>query len=253
VPDFTYAWQSGPPFLSMTAIMRDILTNNKISHQRVLQKDIEGRTLRTLSHAVAATLLYSVARRHTEEPNYLSDILFILRQLLALGADLHARDKYGATPFDYLCNGIHHGVYTEEERNYNRERVYNLVVRQWFEELHSHGIDLHAYAREEERLHQGGVLIDFYRIRVGLVRRVRFFYGTSTNELSLSVGDELVDIQIAIEQQIPGCWPEYDDTDDRYVVKDPVPFAGWSLHFKPPEETEQDAPESTGIQLHHTV
>jgi hypothetical protein len=55
-------------------------------------------------------------------------------------------------------------------------------------------------------------------------------------------GGGLVDIQIAIEQQIPGCWPKYDDTDDRYVMKDPVPFAGWPLHFKSPEETEQDAP-----------
>jgi hypothetical protein len=227
VPDNTYAWQSGfSGGPRPTACTRDVFMKNGMSGERALHIDNEAHTLRTLSHAVAVNLLYLASYSLDA-----SDTLFILTQLLAVGGDLHARDGWMATPFDYLCYGMNYlnGIWATIL--YARDAKHNFAVLLWFKTLHSHGIDLHAYAREEEHLHPNGILISSGLVRVNFNRRFNFVYGTAWNELSLSVEDELIDIPV--EQQIPGCWPGYDDKDDREIITDMEPFPSWSVHFKP--------------------
>ena len=112
VADFTLAWQCGRCYGALpTGYARAAFAKNTISPQRALHIDKESGTQRTLLHAVAANLADL-----TVVPFDTGDALFILKQLLNVNTDLHARDKYGATPFDYLCYGSHHYRYVQEEK-----------------------------------------------------------------------------------------------------------------------------------------
>jgi hypothetical protein len=229
VADYTLAWQCGRCYGALpTAYARAAFAKNAISPQRALHIDKEAGTQRTLLHAVAANLADSAV-----VPFDSCDTLFILKQLLNVNANLHARDKYGATPFDYLCYGTHHSRDVREEQ-------YKSAMLQWIQALHSQGLDLHAYAEEEDRLHPTGTLIHCCQLRIGVIRKFQFLYGASKDELSINVED--VSVGIPIEQQVPGCWPEYDEKDHREIINDMVPFSGWALQFEPVDvETEHVA------------
>ncbi|KAL8716637.1 MAG: hypothetical protein Q9225_006048 [Loekoesia sp. 1 TL-2023] len=221
VVDYTLAWQCGRCYGALpTAYARVALEKSPISPERVLHIDEATATRRTLPHAVASNLADSAV-----VPFDAGDAIHILHLLLEAKADLHPRDKYGATPFDYLCYGTHSSRYVCQE-----EKLKSAVL-QWFQVLHSWGIDLHAYAQEEERLHPSGELIHCRQIRPGVNRYFSFLYGWFKTGLSVCVNDESIDLPI--NQQIPGCWPEYANEDDREIVWNIKPFEGWYLHFEP--------------------
>lgn len=220
IVDYTLAWQCGRCYGALpTAYAKAALQRSPISPKRLLHIDEATGTKRTLLHAVASNLADSAV-----VPFDAGDAIHILNLLLDAKANLHPRDKYGATPFDYLCYGTH------SFRDIYQEEKLRSAVLQWLQALHSNGIDLRAYAKEEERLHPCGKLIHCRQIRPGLSRRCFFLYEGFKTGLSICVKDERT--EIPNEQKIPGSWLEYADADDREIIWNMDPFGGWDLQFE---------------------
>ncbi|KAH8425444.1 uncharacterized protein LDX57_003197 [Aspergillus melleus] len=220
IMDYTLAWQCGNCYGEQpTSYVRSAFDKSSISPERALLVDEQCGTQRTLLHAVAANLADSVI-----VPFDAGDTLHILKLLLDVHVDLHPRDKYGATPLDYLCYGTHHFVGTINEEKYE------LAVHQWLQMLHSRGLDLHEYAKQEARLHPNGNLIHCRQIRKGVRRKILFRYGDMSDNLEISVKDKREDAPL--EELIPGSWPDVDN-DGRDIIDHSETTPGWDLVFEP--------------------
>jgi hypothetical protein len=221
IVDYTLAWQCGKCYGALpTSYVREAFDKSSISLERARLVDEQCGTRRTLLHAVAANLAESVVVPFDE-----GDILYILKLLLDVHVDLHPRDKYGATPLDYLCYGTHRYVDTVKEEKYK------LAVHRWLQMLHSQGLDLHEYAKQEARLHTNGSLIHCRQIRKGVRREIQFKCGDASDNLEISVNDRREDAPL--EELIPGSWPDVDDDDDRNIIEHSELFPGWNLVFEP--------------------
>jgi hypothetical protein len=215
--DYTLSWQSGQCYGALpTAYVREALAKPPaLSMARANQPDTASGTSRTLLHGVAANLIDSLA-----VPFDSSDVMHILSQVLGAPAHLHPQDRYGATPFDYLCCG------TQSPRISDPSPASPTAVGAWFQALLSAGIDVHEYIKEECRFHPTGVLIHCAQVRSGIVRRFHFKDDAVGDQVFLSVWDEFDE---PVQPCVPGSWPDIDFEDMRQVVYNQEPVASWDL------------------------
>ncbi|KAI8950913.1 hypothetical protein F4801DRAFT_601725 [Xylaria longipes] len=220
--DYTIPWQSGRCYGALpTKYAKAIFERTLVSPERAAYVDDDETgtgTGRSLLHAVAANL--ASAAFHFDE----SDAIYILHQVLAAKPDLHPRDRYGATPFDYLCYGVR-----SSKIKYPQEKSQHAVLL-WLQALNCNGVSVQEYAEEELRLHITGALIHCRQRRVSMIRRFACEFGGLDHSLYLVVKDEKVQ---SSEQNLPGAWPEFDDNDNREIVDDMEPLADWTLRFEP--------------------
>ncbi|KAI1358504.1 ankyrin repeat-containing domain protein [Xylaria arbuscula] len=226
--DYAMSWQGGNCYGALpTRYVRAIFAKTPISPERAAQIDCETGSGRTLLHAAAANLVDS-----TSFPFNGSDVLHILHRVLAVKPDLHPRDAFGATPFDYLCYGTHSPrAINPPEKAFGPERAQNAVII-WLQVLNVSGVNIRIYLEKELRLHPCGALIHCRQKLVGIVRRFTCEFGELDNSFRITVKDERTP---AAEKLPSGAWPLFDDNDDREIVdaKYVENLADWTIRFRP--------------------
>ncbi|KAJ3580137.1 hypothetical protein NPX13_g417 [Xylaria arbuscula] len=226
--DYAMSWQGGNCYGALpTRYVRAIFAKTPISPERAAQIDCETGSGRTLLHAAAANLVDS-----TSFPFNGSDVLHILHRVLTVKPDLHPRDAFGATPFDYLCYGTHSpGAINPPEKAFGPERAQNAVII-WLQVLNVSGVNIRIYLEKELRLHPCGALIHCRQKLVGIVRRFTCEFGELDNSIRITVKDERTP---AAEKLPPGAWPLFDDNDDREIVdaKYVENLADWTIRLRP--------------------
>lgn len=155
--------------------------------------------------------------------------LLLLDDLLKMGFDVHAVTKNGITPLDYLLDYTYHdlNIWTDSGSGIERipvkdpskdlearelERNKSGFLLAWMRILRNRGIGLHDYWKEEEKLHDGGLVRHCVYVRVGMDRVFSVEYGED-DEVTIKVKDLDAETEVF---DLPGAWIE----DDTYMNGD---------------------------------
>lgn len=189
---------------------------------------ISSNTAKEVWHAGWGPMTFFLGAARRLSANYQDFGIFpaeleFLSELIAAGADLHARGVSGATALDHILCTWWIGKHYET----NKE----CLIFVWLRCLSQCGIDLHEYFRKEEELHENGEVIEVNEHRKWIVRRFTVYYGASRDDVTLFVEDvwkkKTEDIL-----EFPGAWDlelEYAETHNLHFVEDLEPTAAWSV------------------------
>ncbi|KAE9376176.1 ankyrin [Stipitochalara longipes BDJ] len=173
------------------------------------------------------TFLLAAARRLASVFQHtclsIAEIHFI-SDLIKAGADIHAADESGATPFDRLLDEWHYAPWPTIE--VNKE----CLIHAWLLCLFRSGVDLQLYFHEEERLHPGGIIVERDWHRRGIYRTFEVYYGRLGDDVTIFVED--VELLPERSEDVPGSWDselEYADARGMSLVEDCSPIAFWSV------------------------
>ena len=204
----------------------------------------------TLLHALLYKLLQQYNRSGPLDTEPLERGFRFISDLINAGADIHAQSRAGTTALDEILDFDHvttnawipdfktgsiirqeMSLFTESVpvKLYERDRQALLLM--WLSLIRRKGFSLHEYARKEEELHPGGILLAAHNFRIGIERIFEIEYIPGGDDIIIYIRDITVDFEKSYD--VPGSWVSEDvDTDylDRDVLRNMSPSANWKVN-----------------------
>lgn len=141
----------------------------------------------------------------------------LVRRLLEIGSDVHAKNSYGYTPLDRIMKEIAFFLRGRKDTDDLRDvkLLWRSLVRSWFAALVNAGYSLREYAETEQSLRPNQILKPFYQDKYSI--RIIFLYGEDPND---------VDIDLEEVEEEDNESPDISDDESDLEVEEPLPMPG---------------------------
>ena len=133
----------------------------------------------------------------------------MLREIITLGADLHAIDGYSQTTFHCVLLSFAEYCDTCPPSEFPIDSGLDL----WLSSLENCGVDLSEYGMREGELHEQGLVGNKFRAiehagSWAMAKIASFTYGSSPDEWDIKVEWEIADQGSDQVKEMPGSWIE---------------------------------------------